>query len=252
MRIFAVMLAAASLVTPQFARADEAGARAVIESAIAAHGGDVWLNPGTLVMSGHAEFFSPTGEGPVSHADDYRMWRTMNAERKQAHGAEGKVRIYAKSGERTIFEVGYDGETTWNQSGIVPKEEADKFWASNFGFGIVRQALAEGFELQSAPARNIEGHMVDLVRIIDPSGNPTLFGIDRESHFIRYLAFSTPRGLHERVYDDFVKYPDTGWVQAREVTLYYDGVKNNVVNWRDVKVGAQVPDETYAPPPADR
>ena len=253
MRFFGILAAStAMLAVPALAQAEDNSARQVIEAAIAAHGGDVWLDPGTLVMSGHATFYAPDKAEPVSTTDDYRMWRTINTDRKQAHGAEGKVRIRAASGERLVFEVGFDGETTWNQNGIVPKDEADKFWASNFGFGIIRRALDEGFTLEAAPARDIEGHELDLVRIVDPGGAKTLFGIDRDSRFIRYMAFNSPRGLHERIYDDFVKYPDSGWVQAREVTLYYDGVRNNTVYWTDVKVGAQIPEETYAPPPADR
>lgn len=203
-----------------------AQARAVVEAGVAAHGGGRWLNPGSLMLAGHAEFYRPDGAEPRSKADDYRMWRVCNADgRKAAHAAEGMVRISARSEEATLFEVGFDGETTWNEKGIVPKDQADAFWASNFGFGIIRSALEDGFVLQIAPPRTVDGHSVDLVRIVDPQGQETLFGFDRDSHFIRYLAFRTPRGWHERTYDDFIRLPDSGWVQARTVTLYYDGVK---------------------------
>ena len=222
--------------------------RELVEAAVEAHGGDIWLEPGTLVLSGHAEFFSLDSAEPRTRVEDYRMWREFDPNRTVAHGADGKVRIRARVGEKVLFEVGYDGETTWNERGIVPKVEADAYWASNFGFGIIRSALNEGFTLEAAPGRDIEGHPVDLVRIVDPQGQPTLFGFDRESRFVRYMAFRTPRGWHERVYDDFVRLPESGWVQARTVTLLYDGVKANTVYWRDVRIGEPVAQEIFAPP----
>ena len=222
--------------------------REIVEAAVEAHGGHSWLEPGTLVLSGHAEFFSPDSAEPRTRVDDYRMWREFDPDRKVAHGADGKVRIRAKVGERVLFEVGYDGETTWNERGIVPKAEADAFWASNFGFGIIRSALDEGFTLEAAPSRDVEGHNLDLVRIVDPQGQPTLFGFDRESRFIRYMAFRTPRGWHERLYDDFIRLPDSGWVQARTVTLLYDGVKSNTVYWRNAEIGIPIDPQIFAAP----
>ncbi|MCU0948012.1 MAG: hypothetical protein MUF47_07145 [Porphyrobacter sp.] len=221
--------------------------RALIEAGVAAHGGEAWLNPRTLYLAGSAEFYAPDGTAPRSRADDYRMWRVMDPSRTSAHGADGKVRITAKSGTRLLFEVGYNGAVTWNERGLVPKDEADAFWASNFGFGIIRSALAEGFTLQPAPPREIAGRIVDLVRVIDPQGQTTLFGFDRDSRFIRYMAFRSPRGFHERHYDDFVKL-DGGWVQAREVTLYYDGIKNNTVFWRETRVGEPIAAGLFDPP----
>ncbi|MCH2240098.1 MAG: hypothetical protein MK060_19685 [Blastomonas sp.] len=58
-----------------------------------------------------------------------------------------------------------------------------------------------------------------LVRVISPDSAATQFGIDRKSHYIRYMGFVTPPEFHERTYDDFVHF-GSGWVQAREVTLF--------------------------------
>ena len=223
-------------------------ARAVVERGVAAHGGAVWLEPGTLILIGEAIFYASDSAAPRSHSDDYRMWREMDPDRDSAHGADGKVRITARDGERVLFEVGYDGATTWTERGIVPQAEADAYWASNFGFGIIRSALRDGFTLQSVPGRDIGGHRVDLVRVIDPQGAATLFGFDAESGFIRYLAFTTPRGFHERLYDDFVRL-ENGWVQARRVTLLYDGVMSNTVLWTETRVGEPIDAALFAPPP---
>lgn len=242
-----VMVILAAVLAAPLAAQEPVDARAVVEQAVAAHGGEAWLEPGTLVLSGSAVFYSPDSAAPRSTADDYRMWRVLDPERNSAHGAEGKVRITARSGERVIFEVGYDGAVTWNERGIVPKAEADAFWATNFGFGIIRSALREDFALQSAPGRQIDGRPLDMIRVTDPGGQETLFGFDRESRFIRYMAFRSPRGFHERLYDDFVKL-DSGWVQARNVTLLYDGVVANVVTWAAVIVGEPIDPAIFAPP----
>ena len=44
--------------------------------------------------------------------------------------ADGKVRITARTGGKLVFEVGYDGTTTWNDKGLVPKAEADAYYRS--------------------------------------------------------------------------------------------------------------------------
>lgn len=222
--------------------------RAIVAFAVAAAGGEAWLNVNSLYLAGSADFYAPGSAEPVRHVEDYRMWRAMDPNRTTAHGAEGKVRITAISGGKMLFDVGFDGVTTWNEKGVVPKAEADAYWASNFGFGIIRQALKESFQIEAAPERTIDGHQLDMVRIIDPGGQATLFGIDRESRFIRYMGFNTPKGWHERHYSDFIALPNPRWVQAREVTLFYNGVRQNTVHWREVRVGEPIDPALFAPP----
>ncbi|MGP1281523.1 MAG: hypothetical protein ACTS1X_00980, partial [Parasphingopyxis sp.] len=137
-------------------------ARAILERAAEAAGGDDWLNPSTLQLSGHAVFYGPDSAEPRARSDDYRMWRVFDPDRTASHNAQGKVRIRAGIGPNgdggVMFEVGYDGETTWTEDGIMPREEADAYWASAFGFGIVRRALGEGFTLTRIPDGNSNGH----------------------------------------------------------------------------------------------
>jgi hypothetical protein len=241
-----------AVAAPTRADAPAQDARSIVESAIAAAGGDSWLNPQTLELWGSADFYTADRPGPVRHVDDYHMWRAMTADRVAAHNADGKVRIRARHQGKPVFEVGFDGQTTWNDKGIVRKAEADAYWASNFGFGIIRRALHKGFKLERAPDRTIDGHALDMVRIVDPGGQTTLFGIDHDSRFVRYMGFATPRGWHERVYDDFVMLTAPRWLQAREVTLFYNGVRQNSVHWRKVTVDAPLDPEIFAPPPGVR
>ena len=96
-RICTLLLSALlALAGPAQAQPDT-GAHRLLEQAVAADGGEPWLIPSTLYLAGIAVFCAPDSAQPRSTADDYRMWRAMNPDRTTAHGADGKVRITAKS-----------------------------------------------------------------------------------------------------------------------------------------------------------
>lgn len=219
----------------------------VLARATEAAGGEEWANARTLVLTGRAIFYGTTGAAPKSRADDYRMWRVYDPARSASHAAEGKVRIVANNGAATLFTVGYDGVTTWNERGVIPKTEADAFWASNFGFGIIRHARDPGFKADRMPDDAVGTHPLYMVRLTDPQGGVTLFGIDQRSYAIRTMGFSTPRGWHQRVYDDFVRLKKPNWLQARHVTLLYNGVKSNEVFWTRTQVNVAIDDALFAP-----
>jgi hypothetical protein len=236
----ALVIAAAPAETPD--------AQTIIARAFAAAGGESWANARTLVLEGRAVFYGPEGAAPRSTADSYRMWRVFDPGRQAAHGAEGKVRIDARSGDRLLFQAGFDGVETWNEKGPVPKAQADAFWASNFGFGIIRHARKPGFTLARLPDDSVGAHPVYTVRLTDPAGTATLFGIDKTSYAIRRMGFASPRGWHERVYDDFEKIERPRWLQARHVTLYYNGVKANEVFWTRTQVDVPIEPGLFAAP----
>jgi hypothetical protein len=66
--------------------------------------------------------------------------------------------------------VCYDGLNTWNDTGAVPKAEADGYRASNFGFAIIRHAMKKGFKSERLADGNVDGHPVFIVRLTDPKG----------------------------------------------------------------------------------
>ncbi len=220
---------------------------AILDRAQEAAGGDAWRNANTLILSGTAVFYGPSGPQPRSRATSYRMWRVFDPGRSAAHGAEGKVRILACDGARRIFTVGYDGTTTWTERGITPQAEADAFWASNFGFGIVRHARRPDFRAERVPDGAAGPHKLYMVRLTDPNGGVTLFGVDQRSFAIRTMGFMTPKGWHLRTYDDFYHPRKAGWLQSRHVTLYYNGVKQNEVFWRETVIDAPIADDVFAP-----
>jgi len=239
----ALLVAAAPVETPD--------AQTIIDRAFEAAGGESWATARTLVLEGRAVFYGAEGATPRSTADSYRMWRVFDPGRQAAHGAEGKVRIDAKNGDRLLFQAGFDGVDTWNEKGPVPKVQADAFWASNFGFGIIRHARKPGFTLTRLPDDSVGAHPVYTVRLTDPAGTATLFGIDKASYAIRRMGFTSPRGWHERVYDDFEKIETPRWLQARHVTLYYNGVKANEVFWTKTRVNGAIDAALFAAPTAN-
>jgi hypothetical protein len=213
-----------------------------------AAGGDEWANARTLVLSGRAVFYGAAGHAPTSAPDSYAMWRVFDPNRQAAHGAEGKVRITIKDRGRLVMDVGYNGIDTWNEKGIIPKAQADAFWASNFGFGIIRHAGKPGFSAQRLPDDAVDGHASYMVELTDPAGTKSLFGVDRKSFAIRMVGFRTPRGWHVRTYQDFVTLEKPRWLQARHVTLYYDGRKANEVFWTSYKVNPEIDAALFDPP----
>jgi hypothetical protein len=243
-----LIILVALLATP--ARADDApDARTILARATVAAGGDAWANARTLVLRGRAIFWGKTGAAPTSAPDSYVMHRAFDPGRVAAHGAEGKLRIEVSDKSKRLWVVGYDGATTWTDKGVVPKDEADRMWASNFGFGIIRHALKPGFVSERLADSNVDGHPVFMVRLTDPSGTESLFGVDRKSYAIRMVGFFTPRGWHVRTYDNFFRpksMPE--WLQAGKVTLTYNGVKQNEIHWSSVLINGPVDDALFAPP----
>ncbi|MFZ4689911.1 MAG: hypothetical protein ACOYLS_11785 [Polymorphobacter sp.] len=221
--------------------------RTIVERAFAAAGGRGWAEAKTLALTGRAVFYG-AGSAPRSTVDDYRMWREFEDVRTSAHGEAGKVRIEARHQGKPVFLVGSDGTTSFNEKGVIPKAEADAFWASNFGFGVIRSALGSGFRLDRLPDDNVAGHDCWMVRVTDPAGTATLFGVDKASAAIRLAGFATPRGWHVRIYDDFVRLKQPDWLQARKVTLYYNGVKANEVFWTSYTVNVPIAPELFKPP----
>jgi hypothetical protein len=238
------------LITAPLAAQKDLDGAAILARATETAGGDDWANAKSLILQGRAVFWGPDGAKPRAIADNYTMWRVFDPNRIAAHGAEGKVRITIKAGERLISDVGFNGNTTWTEKGVTPQAEADAFWANNFGFGIIRHARKPGFKAQRVADDVIDGHQSYMVRLIDPAGQVSLFGIDAKSFAIRRVGFSTPRGWHVRTYDDFMQLKNPRWLQARKVTLTYNGVKQNELHWQHVEINPAIDDALFDPPKA--
>ena len=249
-RIAKFLIVALALASPLAARtADVPDARTILMKATEATGGDEWANARSLLLKGRAVSWGKDGAAPTSSPDSYVMYRELDPNRQAAHGAEGKLRIIVTDKGAPVWTVGYDGVDTWTDKGVMPRAEADKMWASNFGFGIIRHALKPGFKSERLADGNVDGNAVYFVRLIDPTGTESLFGIDQKDFAIRMVGFLTPRGWHVRTYSDFFRLKSMPrWLQAGKVTLYYNGVKQNEIHWTSAEVNVAIDPKVYAPP----
>jgi hypothetical protein len=245
MRLFALIL---MLCAAPLAAEEPLDGRTIMAKATEAAGGDDWANARTLLLKGRAVFWGKSGAEPTSAPDSYIMYREFDPNRQAAHGAEGKLRIEVSHEGKPVWKVGFDGETTWTDKGVVPKEEADKMWASNFGFGIIRHALKPGFVSERLADGNVDGFATYMVRLTDPTGTESLFAIDKESFAVRMVGFATPRGWHTRTYGNFFRPKEMPrWLQAGLVTLYYNGVKQNEIHWQSVIINEPIDPGVFAP-----
>lgn len=217
--------------------------RAIIELAHDAAGGETFVRPQSLFLSGQNIIYGQ--DGGATTWDRYAMWRVFADEKNDAHEASGKVRIEAWSGEKLALMLSFDGTATYNQNGLMEDQSANAMWSNNFGFGAIRNALDEGWSQARRSDRTIDGKPAFMVQLTDPSGGQTLFGIDRSTHQILYVGFDTPRGWHERRYSDYFSKSGTPWQQAGRVRLFYDGVLANEAVWTNFELDQTYSDGTF-------
>ena len=223
----------------------ELSAEQIMRSAHQAAGAETWRRPKTLVMDGYAIFYK--GGEAVRH-DRHRMWRVYDSSKQDAHKVDGKVRIRSERGGAAIIDLSYDGEVTYTPAGAQPKSESDARWSSNFGFGVIRHALDEGYTLARLPDDLIDGKATFMIEVNDAAGGVTHFGISQNDYAILKVGFDTPRGWHERIYSNFYSNPGESWVQPGRVRLYYNGVKNNEVIWETYTLNQALPDCIFVLP----
>ena len=222
---------------------------AIIAKAHEAAGGESFVRPGSLFLSGYNVLYDR--EGTAKTWDQYAMWRVFGDEKAAAHAANGKVRIEAWHAGELAMLISFDGQSTYNQNGRMEDQSANAMWSNNFGFGAIRNALDEGWRQDRRSDRTIDGKPAYMVKLTDPTGGKTLFGFEQGSYQILYVGFDTPRGWHERRYSDYFSKPGQSWQQAGRVRLYYDGVLANEAVWTDFEVGQTLADSAFvisAPP----
>jgi hypothetical protein len=149
---------------------------------------------------------------------------------------------------KVVTFLAFDGSRTYGPDGVLPPSAADKQWAENFGFGVIRFALDQGFSLARQPDDLVDGQPVYRIEVTDPTGAKTLFGISRADYAVLSVGFATPRGWHERIYSNFYQKPGLSWVQPGRIRLYYNGVKQNEIVWRDFKLNEAMPDGLFTGP----
>lgn len=221
-------------------------ARQIVERVHAAAGGEAWLNAGTNVMRGQATLCRDGDPARCVHADRYVMYRVYPTELQQgAHAGSGKFRLDALAGDRMLFQVAFDGEHSYDQNGPIPPERASNDEASAFGFSAIRFALEPGFTVELVTDDQVEGNPCHFLRVTDPTGTRTLFGIDQDTFAVRSAGWQTPKGFHQRLYSDFYRVGETEFVQPGRVRHFYDGVKSVDIRWTSAEIGEPIPDDVF-------
>jgi hypothetical protein len=220
----------------------ELSARTIVERATAAAGGESWRRPVTLTLTGYAVFYR---DGKATVHERYEMHRVYPEFKADAHRADGKVRINSWRDGAVAFQLAFDGERSYTEKGPQPPSEADRQWSENFGFGVIRFALDEGYTLARTPDDLVDGRPAFTIEVRDPAQGVTRFAIDRKTYQILRVGFATPRGYHERIYSDFYTKKGVSWVQPGRIRLFYDGVKQNEIIWRDFTLNASLPDDLF-------
>ncbi len=231
--------------------APEMDARAIVARAYEAAGGEAWRRPRTLHLKGYGVFYK---DGVAAVNERHEMWRVYPAWKGEAHAADGKVRIQSWRNGETVLATAFDGTTTYGKDGPLPPSDADKQWAENFGFGVIRYALDEGYAVSRLPDDIVDGSPCFAIEVKDPAGGVTRFWIAHGTYQILKVGFDTPRGWHERIYSEFWRKPGVDFVQPGRVRLFYDGVKANEIVWTDYAVDVEMPDALFvlpSPAPGD-
>lgn len=205
-------------------------------------GGPFWQKPTSLTLKGYAVFYE---NGQAVKNERHNMWRVFEAEKTEAHAANGKVRIESFRDGQPVFIVTYDGQNTYDLRGKQAPSAADQRWASNFGYGVIRHAFDPGYRLERLADTVLHEAPIYTINVVDPSGSSTQFGITQKDFTIVKVAFQTPHGWHERHYSQFFRKPEYSWWQSGKVKLFYDGKRANDVYWEDFAVNEALPDSLF-------
>lgn len=223
-------------------------AATIMQRAHEAAGGAQWVRPQSLALTGYAVFYR---DGRASRHEQHRMWRVYAGDKRDAHRADGKVRIESVREGRAVIDISFDGRHTYTPAGRAAPSAADAQWSSSFGFGVVRHALDNGYTLARLPDDLVDGRPAWVINVTDPAGGETRFAIAHDDKAILRVGFDTPRGWHERIYSGFFSNPGERWRQPARVRLYYDGVKVNEVVWTGYQINAVLPDCLFVLPESE-
>ncbi len=217
----------------------------IAKKTIVSSGGETWRSPKSLELSGTATLYW----GDKAHKmSTYKMWRVFPQANDNARNANGKVRFDAFEGDKLFFKISFDGANTSQFLSEEAKTHEELLrWGNNFGFSIFRYVENDGFNIVRLPDDKVDGHPCYLIKITDPKKSETLFGIDKKSFHIRYAAFKTPIGFHQRIYDDFKWNKNPRFLQPRSLRIFNDGVKIADVFWSEFKVNQPIADDVFTP-----
>ena len=242
-----VMLLAAFVMTSHSALAadkEALTARAIVERAFVAAGGDAWRYPGTIWLKGRYLDFKGGGSQPVVY-EPYELYRVQPRDHPNGHQADGKIRVSAYKDGRPTLQIAFDGASTYDINGPTGEGADAPFWRLTMGFGMIRFALDPDYRLERLADDLVDGAPSHTVRVTDASGGSSLFSVRKSDARIVRIVFATPRGLHDRIFSDFFTKPGVKWVQPGRVRSYINGVKEAEFTYSDFAIGKAMADSLF-------
>ena len=216
----------------------------IVARAQAAMGGTQWLRPTSYHLHGYLLEY-PDGPGePVRH-DPYDLWRIHPETKPDGHRADGQIRVSSFVDGEPRLQIAFDGERTYDINGPTGEGADSPFWRTSMGFGMFRFALDEGYTLEREPDDMVDGYPVFAISVIDPSGGRGVFALRKADYRMARVAFATPRGFHERRFDNFFTKPGISWVQPGRTRSWLNGVRAYDFIYTDFEVDEEIPAETF-------
>ncbi len=216
----------------------------IVRRAQAAMGGDQWLRPTSYHLHGHLLEY-PDGPGdPIRH-DPYDLWRIHPDTKPDGHLADGQIRVSSFVDGEPRLQIAFDGSETYDVNGPTGEGADSPFWRTSMGFGMFRFALDDGYSLEREPDDHVDGAPVFSVTVIDPSGGRGVFSLRKDDYRMARVAFATPRGFHERRFDNFFTKDGISWVQPGRTRSWLNGVRAYDFIYTDFEVNEEIPIETF-------
>ena len=245
-RFWFLAMLAAILAVPTSASAPKAPitARAIVERAFKAAGGDAWRYPGTIWLKGHYFDYNGGGITPVIY-EPYELYRVQPRDHPNGHLADGKIRVSSFKDGKPTLQIAFDGAKTYDMNGPTGEGADAPFWRLTMGFGMIRFALDPGYTLERLADDQVDGQPTHSVRVTDPGGGSSIFSVRQSDARIVRILFATPRGLHDRIFSDFFTKPGVKWVQPGRVRSYVNGIKEAEFTYSDFAIGKAMKDDLF-------
>ena len=215
----------------------------IIERAYAAAGGDLYRYPGSYHLHGIYLDYKG-GPQPVEYKP-YDLYRVQPKDHPRGRVADGKIRVSAYKDGKPTMQIAFDGEKTYGIDGPTGDGADAPFWRTTMGFGMIRFALSLGYTLKRLADDMVDGKPAYNVRVTDPFGESAVFSVRLADARLVRVQFLTPRGLHDRIFDEFFTKPGSPWVQPGRVRSFINGEKEAEFTYSDFTIGAKLPDDLF-------
>jgi hypothetical protein len=217
--------------------------KSIIEKAYAAAGGETYRRPKSYHLMGQLLDFT-RGTEPTVHRP-YDMWRVHPEKKEAGHKADGLIRVSGYMNGKATMQFAFDGKESYDIKGPTGQGADADFWKNTMGFGMIRFALDEGYEVRRLADDMVDGKTTYTFEIKDPSKASSTFSIRKDDYRIVKVAFVTPKGLHERIFSDFYTKPGVSWVQPRRLRSVVNGVKQFEFIYEDFEINKEFPEDLF-------